>query len=232
MDVRQNMGSIGKALDGSGYIYVFSDDILAMIAELSKLESLDITIRNATAIFLGGSYLEAYLNEQIALHARLSKDKDQKRARQWQTLDQQQSDLSAIQKWSLVTAFTGGKEWDGGVPPFQDYETLVSLRNELVHFKGRWTVAGEPPVKRFKDLVTRFGEDPTIIETAMGVNFWVSALMRSPKLLDWVSQTIFDLEEPIEEFLFCQEPKGDMIRLKFGRRLRWGVKTTRYALPS
>jgi hypothetical protein len=225
------MGTIAKALDGSGHLYAFSDDILDAIATLPKLDSVDISIRNATGVFLGGSYLEAYINEQIAIHSAITARRSPKEARLWQILESQQADLSAAKKWALISAFTGGVDWDGGKPPFQDYDTLIALRNELVHFKGRWTPDGDPPVKRIKDLLLRFREDPTLIETAMGVDSWVSALLRSPKLLEWIHHTIFALEEPIEEFLFGQSPEGDMIRLKHSRRFRWGLVTTRYKLP-
>jgi hypothetical protein len=224
------MGAIVARVSGGDHLYIFSDDILDALSAYPEQEDIDVGIRNASAVFLAGSYLEAYINEQIAIHAEIAPKFRPDEAQLWSALESMQDSTSWRDKWAFITAFTKGVTWDGGRDPFQSYDTLISLRNELVHFKGRWSGDNQPPVKRIKSLVDTLGVEPTIMESAMSVSSWVSSLLRSPKLITWIRDAVFALEEPIEEFLLGRVPEGDMIKLKHSRRLRWGMPTKRYPL--
>lgn len=87
------MGSIAKKIDNSDHLYCFSDDILDALVELPRQYMVDIGVRNSSAIFLAGSYLEAFINEQIAIRAAIAPTHLPNEARLWKTLEDNQADL-------------------------------------------------------------------------------------------------------------------------------------------
>jgi hypothetical protein len=68
--------------------------------------------------------LEAYINQEYTSHRETAK------------IDVKQLDVS--NKWVMLPLLLGGsKTFKKGEPPFQTFDGLISLRNNLlVHFKG------------------------------------------------------------------------------------------------
>lgn len=83
-----------------------------------------------TAVVAVAQGLEAFINVQAS--QRLSR-----------TLLEAVEPLGLETKWRVVTLLATGQEWDRGRQPFQDFCTLVKLRNALVHYKPRFQVKPE-----------------------------------------------------------------------------------------
>src|SRR5258708_367152 len=108
------MGEIIKFLDGSGHMYCFSADILNAVRPhaqiIAKEESGEATFTlNLSSIFIGGSFLEAYLNEQIGLYSHNPSDSLKPNKQFWFTLRDLQKNPGATQKWNLIAALMGGR---------------------------------------------------------------------------------------------------------------------------
>jgi hypothetical protein len=138
------MGEVVKSLEDGNYLYRFSADILQLVRcnarTVAKATSDALVFNlNLSSIFLSGSFLEARLNEQIALCAHSKNSNIEPSLGFWVTLNEMQRGLAVIEKWDLIASTRGGVRWDGAREPFQSHDTLAALRNELVHFKGRYT---------------------------------------------------------------------------------------------
>jgi hypothetical protein len=57
--------------------------------------------------------------------------------------------LSVVSKWLVVTKTVTGTEWDKGQPPFQDFQSLVKTRNDLVHYKPKFTEVTHPDIDAY-----------------------------------------------------------------------------------
>jgi len=53
---------------------------------------------------------------------------------QWVTVER----LCVLEKYQEALKFSGQKEFDRGKNPFQDADSLIDLRNALVHYKPEW----------------------------------------------------------------------------------------------
>ena len=54
-------------------------------------------------------------------------------------------DLDIRRKYVLVPQLAWGQTYDPGVQPYQDFEMLVRLRNDLVHYKMKFYSHGQEP---------------------------------------------------------------------------------------
>ena len=155
------MGEIVKSPSGVHYLYRFSDDILRLVRwsahSVSEADSEGLIFDlNLSSIFLAGSFLEAALNEQIAMAAHNFSSTTKLTQQFWITLAEMKKDLPVTDKWNIIAAACRGQQWDEGIEPYQSHDTLIALRNALVHFKGQYTADDAPPTKRLKSLITQF----------------------------------------------------------------------------
>jgi len=83
-----------------------------------------------TAVVMLVAALEAFINTEA--HERLSKV-------MWEAIER----LDVRNKWIVVSRLATGKEWDRGKEPYQGFHKLVSLRNDLVHYKPKFDEKGD-----------------------------------------------------------------------------------------
>ncbi len=210
------MGEIVKSLLTDQHLYRFSADILMLVRQnahiVSKIpdDSGLIFHLNLSSIFLGGSFLEANLNEDIAQCAHAPSPDIKPTPQFWLTLEEMQKDLSAVEKWNLIAATRGGQQWNAAAEPYQSYDTLVALRNELVHFKGRYIVDNSPPIKRLKPLIDRFKSKKHWKLDAMNVDPWLVSLVSSKDLALWIDSAIFNINARKDELLLGYTPKSEL----------------------
>lgn len=200
------MGEIVKSLEDGRYLYRFSADILMLVRKNAHMvvkasDDASVFNLNLASIFLSGSFLEATLNEQIALCAHSATDAIKPSLDFWIRLNEMQKSLTVIDKWNLISSTRGGQRWDGAIEPFQSHDTLSALRNELVHFKGIYTEDDGPPVRRLKPLLDQFQTKKDWKLKALGIDPWLVSLVKSKKLGVWIDSTIFSLYSQLEELL-------------------------------
>lgn len=200
------MGEIVKSLKDGHYLYKFSADILMVVRRNAHIvaEAADdalVFALNLSSIFLSGSFLEATLNEQIAMAARNGTQTIKPTPEFWITLNDMQKNLTVTDKWNLIASTTGGQQWDGAREPFQSHDTLITLRNELVHFKGRYAADDTPPTRRLQPLLDKFKTVRDWKLEGMNIDPWLVSLVKSKKLGLWIDSTIFALHSQLEELL-------------------------------
>jgi hypothetical protein len=92
------------------------------------------------AVILSATALEAFINEVSLgpISMRLYK--------KMEFLGEWLERLDIRQKYCLIPYLLWERTWDRGSQPYQDFETLVALRNELVHYKMKpYELGGMPP---------------------------------------------------------------------------------------
>ncbi len=84
----------------------------------------------------------------------------------------------------------GGTCWDGSIEPFQSYETITALRNELVYFKAQFLGKDETPNNKITNLVQQLGikSDASFIEDDS--SSWVYDLLCNKELGIWVYEKV------------------------------------------
>lgn len=200
------MGEIIQSLKDGHYLYRFSADILMLVRANAHMvvradDDASVFNLNLSSIFLSGSFLEARLNEEIALCAHSATDTIKPSLAFWVTLNEMQKSLTVIDKWNCISSTRGGHRWDGAIEPFQSHDTLTSLRNELVPFKGRYTEDDGPPVKRLRPLLSQFKTTRDWKLEALRIDPWLVSLVKSKQLGVWIDSTIFSLHSQLEELL-------------------------------
>lgn len=187
---------IGEGTDGTcagkpvkGAMRPFSQDLIAGCEKWANLASASSepgeTIQyNTSCVLFAVSTIEAKVNEWISI-ASVIPDAEIPVAF-WENLADLQKTLSLKNKWNLIASLTGGVQWESGNEPFQSYETIVGLRNELVHFKGQLLGKDETPNRRIKALMRSLGlkSEATFMED--DVSSWVADLLACKELGTWV----------------------------------------------
>jgi hypothetical protein len=98
--------------------------------------------RAITAIITSTMATEAFINviaeEQLSLT-------------EWRAVEK----ANLAEKWILVTKLLTDKVWDKGSQPFQDFNRLIKLRNELVHYKPKFVEGNIPFENDFTGKLAR-----------------------------------------------------------------------------
>ena len=182
----------GKSIAGA--MHPFSEDLtkgcqfFAQLAQTST-QAEEIRYANTACIFIAASAIEAKVNEWISIsqilggEGKIPEDF-------WKSLVSLQRNLRFEDKWNLIASLHNGKLWDRGQDPFQSFDIIVSLRNELIHYKGQFLGRDETPNKKIKDLMRRFGvkSHATFIEDE--VSTWVEDLLKVKELGGWICSKI------------------------------------------
>jgi recombinational DNA repair ATPase RecF len=146
---------------------------------------------NTAAIVFAAATIEAVLNEQISLRSELGIDKHLSHIPHefFEALANAQKTISLKDKWNLFTSVRGGRMWDSGVEPFQSYDLLISLRNELVHFKAEFLADQQAPLNKLQPLVDRLSlRLPPDEEKYHG--YWLKTLLESTHLGPWIRKSL------------------------------------------
>lgn len=224
------MGEIVKSLSDGQHLYKFSADILMVVRQnahlATKTDEDAVFHLNLSSIFLAGSFLEASLNEDIGLCAHDPSPNLKPTPQFWITLAEMQKDLSMTKKWNLIAAARGGQQWNTAIEPYQSYDTLVALRNELVHFKGRFVSDNSPPVRKLKPLLDRFKSTKHWKIAAMDIDPWLVSVLRSTDLALWIDSTVFAIHARKDELLLGCIPKSDL-----GKNTRTMMNSYQYGKP-
>ena len=84
----------------------------------------------------------------------------------------------------------GGTIWNSAEEPFQSYDHVSALRNEIVHFKGQFCGKDETPNGKIAGLMTCLGIASQASFADGDVSSWSHDLLKSPKLGPWVAQKV------------------------------------------
>lgn len=187
MDINSESTCAGKPIRAA--MHMFSADLISgcrMFAEMAtKAKSVnEVRYYNTACIFFANSSIEAKINEWVSITQACFKEEPKSFCHSLAPLVKK---LKLSEKWDLIASNGNGTLWDKGKEPFQSYEVISSLRNELVHYKGQLLPKNEAPNRKIKGLMDRFGikSQSTFIEN--DCSGWVSDLLNCRELGNWVA---------------------------------------------
>jgi hypothetical protein len=155
---------------------------------------------NTSCVFFAGSYLESSINELIASVASIESEGTKPSMQFWKTLDLAQKDMPFKKKWDLIASIYN-QCWDSSKEPYSYYDDIITIRNELVHFKGNFLENDEVPVRRLKSLTQRFKGESNWKLDALEASFWVHNLLTSKDMGPWIVRTLLEFDLRRDELL-------------------------------
>ncbi|MBL4829413.1 MAG: hypothetical protein JKY55_05960 [Aliivibrio sp.] len=182
-------------------MHSFSQCFLSSCKKFSELAKLpeneqNISIFNSSCIINAACFLEAKINEEISMAVICFEyDQDEPEGKAWRAIQRLQKKLNIQEKWDLVALRTNGIPWDNSVEPFQSFEIISSLRNELVHYKAAFHGKDEAPNRKISGLMKKLDVSSQASWTDDDCSSWVSDLLGSYRLAEWVYQNISSFDE-------------------------------------
>lgn len=98
---------------------------------------------------------------------------------------QNERTLNTTQKYNLIAIELNMELWANNREPFQTLEFLVSLRNEVIHYKGGYISKGKGPNNKITSLLKNLNTSSIALK-AHEPNHWVTDLIGSEKLINWL----------------------------------------------
>jgi len=189
-------------------MHPFSTEFIAGCRKFSELalktdNSQEVMIYSASCIVNAACFLEAKLNEEVAI-ARICFDEGSEERKKWDCIKEGERRTSVLEKWNQVAALTGGSRWDSGKDPFQSFETISSLRNELVHFKGELLGRNEVPSRKIAGLMRQLGIKSEATWTDDDCSSWVTDLLSKKSVIVWVAEKIQSFEQQYYSLMYGQ----------------------------
>ena len=172
-------------------------NLYAEMASKSKTND-ETLIHNSACILFATSSIEAKLNELISISSICYFDNPESF---WHKIKKQIKELSIEKKWNIVALNNKSTIWDNSKEPFQSYNLITSLRNELVHFKGELLPKDKSPTKKIKGLMNllKIKSSASFIEDDCST--WCSDLFQNKKLGKWVAEKTNSFESQINKLL-------------------------------
>lgn len=172
-----------------GSMSLFSKEFLASCKRFSELVDVtdalqDISIFNTSCVISAVSFIEARLNEEIAI-ARMCFN-DEPEGNPWKVIEGMQKKLSIQEKWDFISIISGGSQWDASKEPFQSFEIILALRNELVHYKASLTGQDKGPNRKITGLMTSLGIKSSASWTGDDCSTWTNDLLSHKRLTSWI----------------------------------------------
>ena len=187
-------------------MHIFSSDLLKGCKRFVELIELnnndqDIVIFNTSCVLNAVCFLEARINEQISI-AVMCFDEDEREGKSWRVIQRLQKKLTLQEKWDLIAVNTNGLLWDKGVEPFQSLDIIISLRNELVHYKGELFSENKAPNNKILQLMKKFGvtSNTTWIEDDFSI--WINDLLCSKSLSKWIFNKVNNFNNSYQNRLY------------------------------
>jgi hypothetical protein len=196
---------IGKPIKSS--MHFFSAEFLVGCKKLSELAKSsevkqDTIIYNTSCIINAACYLEAKINEDISIGVICFEDNSPE-GKAWRAIQNLQKKLTVQEKWDLVALRSKGVHWNKASEPFQSFEIVISLRNELVHYKGAFLGRDETPNKKISGLMKQLGISSQATWVESDCSSWLEDLLSSKQLAEWVysntlrfNQSHYELRHP------------------------------------
>ncbi len=117
-------------------------------------DRINISQKNMAALIFGYTSIEAFINEVISISEvsnKLSKPKEY-----FDSIIELGKKLSIKDKYNLLAILLDVELWDSSSEPFQSFEIIQTIRNEVIHHKGNWHEHGGIPIKKLKPVFDKF----------------------------------------------------------------------------
>ena len=157
--------------------------------------------KNTACVMFAAAYIEATLNEYLELFCVVDDSPEVPRD-YWESVIRIQKKVQVPEKWDLIASIAGGKIWDSSCDPFQFFDDIIALRNELIHYKGRFLEVGKAPTNRLTRLVEKFQlQSQVVVGDGPKVSSWVIELLSNERLADWIAKQLSEFHQIRNELL-------------------------------
>lgn len=157
---------------------------------------INLAQKNMAALIFGHTSIEAFINEIITVSE--VSPKLTVRKEYFDVLIDLEKKLSIKEKYNLLSSILRAETWDSSREPFQSFEMIQTIRNEVIHHKGRWHDEGEIPIKKLKPLFQKFNLNIDSDKT------WQSELFQCREFGTWIHTHISDLRKEIHKNLLSR----------------------------
>lgn len=184
-------------------MHMFSADLIRGcndFAQKARNTNTDEEVRfyNTACLFFAASTIEAKVNEWISIAQVCFEDEPKSF---WHALAPLVKSLKLEEKWNLIASHTNGTLWDKGKEPFQSFELINSLRNEIVHYKGEFLPKDAAPVNKIKGLMDKFGVKSQATFVEDDCSAWVYDLLNCRELSQWVATKTSEFDNALLKLL-------------------------------
>lgn len=156
----------------------------------SCCDDRDVRIYNIALLINCVAYIENVLNQKLELEVKTFSEQDIRKYKKSSKMSE---------KWDLVQEHANSKNlWDRSNAVFSDFDALLSLRNEILHYKCDFLESTEVPSKNIKRIMCEvcdeapFGNKP--LNTLMRES-WCEHLLKHKRLSLWSIKTTQKLLE-------------------------------------
>ncbi len=143
----------------------------------------DVMVNNSGCILFSISAIEGKLNEFISIQLMIDMNDGIPFLKE---LKKMERTISIEEKWNFLAEIFKFNKWNNSKEPFQSYNTIKSLRNELVHYKGTPYGKDETPTKKIKGLMNELNVSSKASFIEDDCSTWIDDMLNSPKLGKWV----------------------------------------------
>lgn len=192
--IDQDATCAGKSI--STAMHMFSSDLIRGCRDFAEKgrnadTNEEARVYNTACLFFATSTIEAKINEWISIAKVCFKDEPKSF---WHALAPLVKSLKIDEKWNLIATHENGTLWDNGKEPFQSFNLIVSLRNELVHYKGEFLPKDNPPIKKIKGLMEFLGVESKASFIEDDCSAWVHDLLNSRDIGPWIASKTSEFE--------------------------------------
>lgn len=188
----------GKPIKSAMSIY--SRTLLDGLKEFEELaknstDNYKLRIYNTACVLLSTSTIESKLNEFISIYVMIDFENSMPIISEIKNLEKR---ISLEDKWNLLAAVLKSNRWDNSKEPFQSFNIMQSLRNEITHYKGTPLGKDEAPTKKIKALMKNFCIESSASFIEDDVSTWINDLLEYPKLSEWININVKALTKEID----------------------------------
>jgi hypothetical protein len=177
--------------------YGLSTQLIVGIERLSRsvIEGNDfddfftIHQKNLTSILFSVNCIEAKINELVAVFGIDNRTSIHDKI---QVIFDIEKKISLIEKYNLVCSYLNEELWDASNEPFQSFEIIQILRNEIVHYKGKFEKKGIYP----KKLNNLFKKIKCVVTKD---DIWLKCILENKNLSPWILEITKRMDKIIDE---------------------------------
>ena len=132
--------------------------------------------KNLTSILFSVNCVEAKINELISVYEIDDRTSLHDKIK---VIIEIEKKVNIIEKFNLVCALLNKEGWESSKEPYQSFELIQTLRNEIVHFKGKYEENGTYP-KKLRNLFQKI--DCSVSEE----DIWLKCVLGNKNIAQWI----------------------------------------------
>lgn len=155
---------------------------------------IDLIHNNLATLIFGYTSIEAKINELVSL-CKVVKNLKVPSDHLF-TIKKLERKLTIRDKFNLLVGLLKQEVWDNSKEPFQSFNIIQTIRNEIIHYKGDFKETGKLPIKKLKPLFAILGLNSAPEKS------WPRELFRCKKFGTWVHDKVKQMNNLIDKRIY------------------------------